>query len=43
MQVITMRLLNLAVPILYRDVINLMSDVSSGKQPPTHISFWQVR
>lgn len=43
-----MRLLNLAVPILYRDVVNVMSDASSaahprGSEAPESTPFWQVR
>ena len=32
--VAVMRLLNLAVPILYRDVVNTLADVSSKTHPP---------
>jgi hypothetical protein len=43
-----MRLLNLAVPILYRDVVNVLSDASAIKHPregevPGQVSFWHVR
>lgn len=45
--VAVMRLLNLAVPILYRDVVNTMADVSSKTHPPPgqqpqHFTFKQV-
>lgn len=41
------RLLNLAVPILYRDVVNTMADVSARTHPPTgqpvqHFTFKQA-
>lgn len=46
--VAVMRLLNLAVPILYRDVVNTMADVSSKTHPPPgqqpqHFTFKQAR
>jgi len=42
-----MRLLNLAVPILYRDVVNAMSEASSNAHPragetPEQTPFWKV-
>ena len=42
-----MRLLNLAVPILYRDVVNTLADASSAAHPragetPESTSFWHV-
>ena len=45
--VAVMRLLNLAVPILYRDVVNTLADVSSKTHPPPgqpaqHFTFKEV-
>lgn len=42
-----MRLLNLAVPILYRDVVNTLADASSAAHPragesPESTPFWHV-
>lgn len=42
-----MRLLNLAVPILYRDVVNVLSDASNINHPrpgeaPGTVNFWHV-
>ena len=46
--VAALRLLNLAVPILYRDVINVLSDVNEATHPrsgeePQRFTFKQVR